>query len=121
MTAVSDEKSTSDKDESELAIEVMLIQKEERARKAREHELFSMLNSEIEGYGKPGICCEKAECFYCKEKCDPFAGNPSKWPIKLPVDPEKPGKPISLHVGCVMIRLKKLEEIERLIDKQWKM
>lgn len=118
---MSDEESASDEEESELVIEAMLLQKEEKAKKARDQATISMLNTEIEGYGRPGCCLKEEECFYCKEKCDSLAGNPSKWPIKLPVDPDSPGKPKHLHVGCVLMRLKKLEEIEKVIDRQWKM
>ena len=43
-------------------------------------------------------------CFFCGEKCDGFAGNPSLWPVVF-VHPDGTGKPHVHHTRCVQERL----------------
>lgn len=57
--------------------------------------------SNIEGHDQP--------CYYCKEPCNGFAGNPSLWPIPLSHNDE-PGKAKWHHVGCVSERLQRYQE-----------
>jgi hypothetical protein len=51
-------------------------------------------------------------CFYCKEPCDSFAGNPGKWPIPL-CHADDPGRVKWHHVDCVTDRLRNGERAER--------
>lgn len=47
---------------------------------------------------------EDASCYYCGEACEPFSGNPSRWPIPL-THRDEPGKVKWHHIGCVTERL----------------
>ena len=48
---------------------------------------------------------EEGPCYYCGEKCEPFAGNPGKWPIML-CHSDEPGKTKPHHVECISARLR---------------
>jgi hypothetical protein len=53
-------------------------------------------NLQTQGHDEP--------CFYCKERCDGYAGNPDKWPLIF-CHPDGTGKPHVHHTGCVVERL----------------
>jgi hypothetical protein len=46
------------------------------------------------------------ECWYCKESCNSFAGNPGLWPLWLPLDSSRPGHGVAAHNRCVLDRLR---------------
>lgn len=46
------------------------------------------------------------ECYYCHDKCNSFAGNPSLWPVGL-CHSDEPGRLKWHHTGCVSERLHK--------------
>lgn len=45
-------------------------------------------------------------CFFCGSMTDHYAANPSRWPVRLPVDPKDPGRNKTVHEGCVLWRLR---------------
>lgn len=51
-------------------------------------------------------------CFYCNEETNSLAGNPSKWALRLPVDPKEPGRPKTVCTGCVLERLRIAESVK---------
>jgi hypothetical protein len=55
-----------------------------------------------EGHNEP--------CYYCGEKCNGFAGDPSKWPIPL-CHVDDPGRVKWHHIGCVDERLHQVESL----------
>ncbi len=61
------------------------------------------------------------ECHICKEKTDPLAGNPSKWPMHLPYVGGN-GKQRTYHTGCVIKAINYFEnetdERARTTDKK---
>jgi hypothetical protein len=58
--------------------------------------IIRSLHPNLEGHDVP--------CYYCKEPCDSWAGNPSKWPVCLS-HTDHPGKATWQHAGCVHERL----------------
>jgi hypothetical protein len=49
---------------------------------------------------------ETGDCFYCGEPTFLLGANPSRWPLKLPVDPGRPGVTKTVCAGCVLTRLR---------------
>src|SRR4051812_39596035 len=47
---------------------------------------------------------EVSPCAFCGKACEPWAGNPGKWPVLLP-SPDGAGALKAHHVSCVMERL----------------
>ena len=62
----------------------------------------------IDGNGDP--------CYYCKEKCDGFAGNPGMWPILL-AHSDEPGVMKAHHMKCVQERLQERDRFYEGIDQ----
>ncbi len=56
----------------------------------------SRYNLQVQGQDEP--------CFYCGERCDGYAGNPSKWPLIF-CHPDGTGIARIHHTGCVEERL----------------
>jgi hypothetical protein len=48
-------------------------------------------------------------CFYCGEPINNLAGNPAKWSLNFPNDPDQPGVCLPHHVGCVLERLQQID------------
>ena len=59
----------------------------------------------------------EAPCYYCKEPCNSFAGNPSKWPIPL-CHADDPGRVKWHHIGCVAERVRDGERYRFMRDLQ---
>lgn len=55
---------------------------------------------------------KESKCFYCDEETNSLAGNPSKWALRLPVDPKEPGRPKTVCTGCVLERLRIAESVK---------
>lgn len=53
---------------------------------------------------------EDGKCFFCGEQTNSLAGNPGRWALSLPVDPNEPGRPKTVCTGCVLERLRIAEE-----------
>jgi hypothetical protein len=52
-------------------------------------------------------------CYYCGIPCNNLIGNPGMWSIPL-CHSDEPGKVKWHHIGCVSMRLGKLELIEQV-------
>lgn len=53
------------------------------------------------------------DCFYCGKRTCKLAGNPGRWPLRLPVDRTRPGKPRTVCTDCVLARLRQLEDLKK--------
>ena len=53
---------------------------------------------------------EDEPCAFCGERCDGFAGNPSKWPIAF-THPDGTGKIKWHHTGCVQDKVFRNENV----------
>jgi hypothetical protein len=60
-----------------------------------------------------GLVDKDGECYYCGEKTNSIAGNPSGWCVFL-CHSDDPGKVKHHHVGCVTQRLKEYEKLKEL-------
>lgn len=56
-------------------------------------------------------------CFYCNKKCNVVAGSPSDWPMRLPVDPKKPGVVQVVCTGCILERVFECDNLKKEIKK----
>lgn len=63
-------------------------------------------------------------CYYCNEKCNNLAGNPSEWAVSLS-HRDEPGKAKWHHVGCVTKRLVEnnpdlvhIDDLEVVLDEE---
>lgn len=61
-------------------------------------------------YSIKNIVMRDGICYYCNKKVNSIAGNPSEWPVFLPHSDE-PGVPKPHHIGCVMLRLNKIDGV----------
>ena len=64
----------------------------------------SRYNLQTQGQDEP--------CFYCGERCDGYAGNPSKWPLMF-CQPDETGKPKAHHTGCVINLLEGYKKVSK--------
>lgn len=54
-------------------------------------------------------------CFYCGKKTNSLIGNPNAWPIYLP---RQDGVSEPHHIGCVIDRLIRFENIEKVLENE---
>jgi hypothetical protein len=59
-------------------------------------------------------------CRWCGENCEPWAGNPGRWPMVW-TNPDRTGITFYIHIGClqkfIIEKDKRIEELEKEIEE----